>query len=109
MSRLARDSASGNPGGGDFSEVSGGSVVNPDASGPLAGGHLRNTWQSRSGDTRPRRHWEPSLGSPGALISMCVKVGLEGRYTLLTGAVGGLVVTWGPVTITPEDGLSVGK
>ena len=40
---------------------------------------------------------------------MCVKVGLEGRYTLLTGAVGGLVVTWGPVTITPEDGLLVGK
>ena len=40
---------------------------------------------------------------------MWVKVGLEGRYTLMTGAVGGLVVTWVTVTITPEDGLSVGK
>ena len=49
------------------------------------------------------------MGGPEALISMCVKVGLKGRYTLLTGAVGGFVVTWGPVTITPEDGLSVGK
>ena len=41
-----------------------------------------NTWQSRTGHTRPGRHWEPSLGSPDALISMCVKVGLEGRFSL---------------------------
>ncbi|KAG5194602.1 hypothetical protein JEQ12_012878 [Ovis aries] len=36
-----RASASGNPGGRGFSDVSGGSVLNLDASGPLLGGHLR--------------------------------------------------------------------
>ena len=49
------------------------------------------------------------MGGPEALISMCVKVGLKGRYTLLTGAIDGLGVTWVPDTITPEDGLSVGN
>ena len=43
-----------------------------------------NPWQSRAGHTRPGRYWEPSLGSTDALISMCVKLGLEGTYSLLT-------------------------
>ena len=49
-------------------------------------GNWGKPWQSRAGHIRPGHHWEPSLGSPDALISMCVKVGLEGWYSLLTGA-----------------------
>ncbi|XP_055445335.1 uncharacterized protein LOC129658234 isoform X2 [Bubalus kerabau] len=43
----------GNPGGRGFSDVSGGSALNPDASGPLPGGHLRVPHQiaDRSGST----------------------------------------------------------
>ena len=51
----------------------------------------------------------PLEAQPGALISMCGKVRLEGMFSLLTGQVGRHVLNWGPVTITPEDGLSVGK
>ena len=45
-------------------------------------GTYGNTRQSRAGHTRQGRHWEPSLGRPGALISMCRKVGLEGMFSL---------------------------
>ena len=49
-------------------------------------GNWGNPWQSRAGHIRPGHHWEPSLGSPDALISMCMKVRLEVWYSLLTGA-----------------------
>ena len=49
-------------------------------------GTYGNRRQSRAGNNRPGRHWEPSLGSPDALFSICVKMGLERRYSLLTGA-----------------------
>ena len=41
VSRLTRDSASGDPRSRGISDVSGGSVLNLDASGPLPGGYLR--------------------------------------------------------------------
>ena len=41
VSQLTKVSVSRNPGRRGFSDVSGGSALNPDASGPLPGGHLR--------------------------------------------------------------------
>ena len=73
-------------------------------------GTCGNHWQSRAGHNRPGSvTGSPPWAAPDSLISMCMKVGLEGRYSLWREQVGGHVVTWVPVTITPEDGLSVGK
>lgn len=85
MSRLTRASASGNPGGRGFSDVSGGSALNPDASGPSRRSPKVTAGNLELATPGLAATGSPPWAAPAALISMWGEVELEGRFSLWAG------------------------